>query len=168
MRFAVALTLVFLAGVMLAGAARAQSGSHLFCEEDRPGDEELAELTHRAPPPAAILPCALVDSGVLDDPRMAAAGSGAACADTPFYVVTHAGVLLCQVDVELFAATGAPAVERAPSALPAQSIALHAATTATPTDLLAPPAPRELTVAAATVLVGGPRDANSWRPPRPS
>lgn len=184
MRFAVALTLVFLAGVMLAGAARAQGGSHPFCEEGRPAnddadedaDEEAAEPTHRAP--AAILPCALVDSGILGsnvfgrgvlDAAGAPEGApAAACADTPFYVVTHAGVLLCQVDVELFSASGAPALERAPQTLAQQSIASHAAATAGGVDELRPPTPCERVEAAPSTIAGGPLDENTWRPPRPS
>lgn len=181
MRFAVALTLVLLAGVMLAGAARAQGGLHPFCEEGRPAnedaneaaaekaaDEEVAEPTHRAP--AAILPCALVDSDVLGGGVLGApdAAPGAACADTPFYVVTHAGVLLCQVDVELFSASGAPALERAPQTLAQQSIASHAAAAADVIDELRPPAPCERTVAPPSTVAGGPLDENTWRPPRPS
>jgi hypothetical protein len=62
-------------------------------------------------PPLPVVPCAMVESGVL----------GPACADATFYVVTDAGVLLCSVDVDTFQLTQAPA--RAVETLPAVPVA---------------------------------------------
>lgn len=153
--------LVVLALLTLAGAARAEGGVHPLCEEGR-ADDELGEPLPLTAPAAAILPCAMVDSGLLQD------GGTLACADTPFYVVTHAGVLLCQVDVEWFAATAAPALERAPSAAAPSSSAAHAAAAVSTLEELATPWPVELRASANAGPRIGPRDATTWRPPRPS
>ena len=69
-------------------------------------DAQRHEPSHEQPREAAlpIVPCAMVESGVL----------GAACADATFYVVTDAGVLLCTVDVDTFELTQAPALTPAP------------------------------------------------------
>ena len=160
--------LLALTVILLAGAVRAQGSSHPLCEEGRPGDEEVVEPTRPANPPAAILPCAMVDSGRVGFPWDLGELGGAACADSPFYIVTHAGVLLCQVDIELFAAGGDTAVERAPEAAPVQSTALHAALLAAAITGPRPPAPGGLGAMPNHAVEGGVRDAHCWRPPRPS
>ncbi len=75
-----------------------------------------------------ILPCALADNGLF----------GPACADASFYLVNHAGVLLCAVDVD-FTLTQAPitTVDKAPpgttsSAPPHATVALGALGTPLP------------------------------------
>lgn len=167
MRSALALTVLFLACLLQAGSARAEASTHPLCEEGRPGDEELVEpAVHALAIPAAILPCALVDSGLLQR-GPADEGSAAGCADTPFYVVTHAGVLLCQVDVELFAGNGVPSLERAPGALPSSSGSAQAALAASGL-VLVPPLVDAGLPSVAEGHPGGLRDANTWRPPRPS
>ena len=164
MRAVLALTVI-----TLAGAARAQGTVHAFCEEGRPGDDDALEPSRAASPPAAILPCAMVDSGRVGLPwETGEPGSAAACADSPFYVVTHAGVLLCQVDIDLFATGGDAAVERAPAATATPSIALHAAVLATAITGPRPPAPGALGALPDHAILGGVQDAHCWRPPRPS
>jgi hypothetical protein len=52
-----------------------------------------------------VVPCAMVDSGVL----------GADCHDAAFYVVNQQGTLLCRIDVALLTTTApASAIEQAP------------------------------------------------------
>lgn len=169
MQVVLALATVLPAGVLLAGAAHAQGMLHPWCEEGRPGDDEAAAVVKSPSPPAAILPCALVDSGVAGHPaELFGGGSAGACADSPFYVVTHAGVLLCQVDVALFAIAGDTAIEPGPSAAPAPSTARPPAAPAATCDRLAPPVAHLLNATPVATIDGGPLDANTWRPPRPS
>ena len=168
MRSALALTVFLFAGLSQAGSARAEGALHPLCEEGRPGDEELAEpALHSLPVPAAILPCALLDSGLLQR-GLADDATAPGCADTPFYVVTHAGVLLCQVDVELFAGSGVPTLERAPSALPSSTGSGPAALATPGLAALVPPLVEPRPAALCESHLGGPRDATTWRPPRPS
>jgi hypothetical protein len=71
---------------------------------ERPTERPAERPTEALP----VVPCAMVESGVL----------GPACADASFYVVTDAGVMLCTVDIDTFSLTVAPAraVESAPAA----------------------------------------------------
>lgn len=77
------------------GLVLCASGARAFpqCEEESSAEPaQAAPFDVEAPPPGAVLPCAMVESGVL----------GPACTDATFYVVTDAGVLLCTVDVDTF------------------------------------------------------------------
>lgn len=163
MRVTLALTVI-----LAAGAAQAQGALHAWCEEGRPGDDDVAE----APPasaPALILPCALIDSG-----RVGVAGDvgdgglATACADSPFYVVTHAGVLLCQVDVDWFTSGAEHALERGPAAVAPSTSAPHGALTPDTPATPALPAPGAVVGVVEHAGGGGPRDGHTWRPPRPS
>lgn len=162
MRVVLALTFMFSAGV-----AQAQGASLAWCEEERPADSAVVDVAQHAPA-LAILPCALIDSGRVGAAGMLDEGSPTACADSPFYVVTHAGVLLCQVDVELFTLDDDDGVQRAPPAQAASSTALHAALLAAAHDGPAPPGPAALLGRPVEARGGEARAAHTWRPPRPS
>ncbi len=86
------------------GALAAPAAASGVCEDARtpaPQRRDDAEL---------ILPCAIAESGVL----------GPACQDAPMYVVTHGGVVLCQVDLAVvLPGSSTPFVTTRP-ALPAQ------------------------------------------------
>jgi hypothetical protein len=76
-----------------------------------------------APPPAVarvILPCAVAE-------HVLTATGDLACADATLYVVTHAGTLLCEVDVPALVASSMPTIERAPGATLSASSAFSAA-----------------------------------------
>lgn len=70
--------------------------------------------------PRVILPCAVAE-------RVFTANGDLACADATLYVVTHAGMLLCEVDVPALVASSMPTVERAPGATLSASSAFSAA-----------------------------------------
>lgn len=167
MRVALALTITLAAGV-----AQAQGSVHAWCEEGRPGDylDDTAETVRAAVQPLSaavvILPCALIDSGRVGE--VGDGGLASACADSPVYVMTHAGVVLCQVDVEWFANLDDDVVERGPSAAPSAPPAAHAALAALPVTSPPPPGPGALIGLFDDAREGAPRDAHSWRPPRPS
>lgn len=162
MRVVLALTIMLVAGV-----AQAQGPALAWCEEERAGESEPAALGH-TPPALAILPCALIDSGRVAAPGALDDGAPTACADSPFYVVTHAGVLLCQVDVELFSLADDDAVERAAPAQATSTTALHAATFVAAPQRLTPPGPVALLGRPVDARAGHARDGHTWRPPRPS
>lgn len=84
-------------------------------------DEVSVEPT--PPPPAVprvILPCAVAE-------HVLTATGDLACADATLYVVTHAGTLLCEVDVPALVASSMPTIERAPGATLSASSAFSAA-----------------------------------------
>jgi hypothetical protein len=84
--------------LLLAEAA----GARPFCEEDRPDSEaEAPDPAERAERERIILPCVLAEMGH-------------SCTDATVYVLTTAGVLLCQFDIPVLAVgAGLPQVERA-------------------------------------------------------
>jgi hypothetical protein len=87
-----------------------------------------------APPPPArvILPCAVAE-------HVLTASGDLACADATLYVVTHAGTLLCEVDVPALVASSSPTVERAPAATLSASSAFSAAGLASLSTGVVPP-----------------------------
>lgn len=119
------------------------------CEEEDP-----------APPSAdvrPVFPCALAESGALD----------ASCADATFYVVTPAGVLLCQIDVDILASASSTTIERAPPAFPGSpsSSAVHALASS---GADVPPPIACLRPRAGPAFAGGLCDGHGRPPPVPS
>lgn len=155
--------------MLAAGAAQAQGALHAWCEEGRPGDDDVVEAAPQTAAPALILPCALIDSGrVGAEGDLGEGGLATACADSPFYVVTHAGVLLCQVDVEWFTSSSERTMQREPPAVSLSTSAAHAAVTTAAIAAPAPPAPGAFVGVGDRHRRDGPRDGHTWRPPRPS
>jgi hypothetical protein len=83
---------------------------------------EIAAPAAPAPEVAlrVILPCAVAE-------HVLTSTGDLACADATLYVVTHAGTLLCEVDVPALVASSMPTVERAPGATLSASSAFSAA-----------------------------------------
>jgi hypothetical protein len=82
--------------------------------------------------PRVILPCAVAE-------HVLTSTGDLACADATLYVVTHAGTLLCEVDVPALVASSMPTVERAPGATLSASSAFSAAGLASvPTGIVPP------------------------------
>src|SRR5690349_11954249 len=82
--------------------------------------------------PRVILPCAVAE-------HVLTSTGDLACADATLYVVTHAGTLLCEVDVPALVASSMPTVERAPGATLSASSAFSAAGLASvPTGVVPP------------------------------
>lgn len=98
---------------------------------------DLSECEEEASPaiapiaPKLILPCAVAE-------RVLTATGDLACADANLYVVTHAGTLLCEVDIPALVASSS-AVERAPQATLSASSAFSAAAPASHQSSLPPP-----------------------------
>jgi hypothetical protein len=136
--------------LMLGSAAAFARGPMSVCEEEEP-----------APPRETrpVLPCALAESGELN--------ADAACADATFYVVTPAGVLLCQIDVDLLVSGSSTTIERAPPAHAGSP--MSSAVTALASHGVDLPVPVAwLRPSSADTASGGPRDGFGWAPPSPS
>jgi hypothetical protein len=106
-----------------------------------------------------ILPCAVADNALQN--------GGLACADAAVYVVTHDGVLLCQIDVPTLAPSTSPQIERAPAATLSTSTAFAAAGLWGQVSALPPPLVVELT-AVVRPRASMPHDGFSRRPAIPS
>lgn len=155
----VTLRAALLVPAVVCAVACAATGARALplCEEELSQAEEIA-VERPAPDTLPIIPCAMVESGVL----------GPACGDATFYVVTDAGVMLCTVDIDTFQLTSAPSrsVETAPAAPAASWTGGLSAFATLPADaVLAPCVARDL-------LVGGLEHLavpleRSMRPPVP-
>jgi hypothetical protein len=103
-RFALLVTFGLLCS--LGVPARADAGATLEdCAQTT--SAEVGDARSMAEPRSVevVVPCAMVDSGVL----------GADCHDAAFYVVNQQGTLLCRIDVALLSTTApASSVEHAP------------------------------------------------------
>jgi hypothetical protein len=76
-----------------------------------PQEADIADEVEALAPSDVVVPCAMVESGVL----------GPACQDAAFYVVNQHGTLLCRVELAVFTQAGSlPIVEQAPAAPAAQ------------------------------------------------
>jgi len=104
-----------------------------------------------------IVPCALVDSGVV----------GPECADA-FYVVNHQGTVLCRVELLAFSVDdGKPTLQRDDAESIASNAFVAVAILAPGVELPAPPLVVELS-GAIPAADGGPADAHLFERPRPS
>lgn len=160
-----ALVLVLAVGVAEGAGAvtppeRATSERSTACEDEGRSIEEQHEVI--APEPArVILPCALAEHAFVvpsGDPS---------CADATIYVVTDAGVLLCQIDVAALASATTLTIEQAPQATFSSSTAFSAAGIPSFASTLMPPLVVDLAGArpAAWAL---PRDGHARPPAVPS
>lgn len=94
--------------------------------------EDVSVEPVEVPTARVILPCAVAE-------HVLTATGDLACADATLYIVTHAGTLLCEVDVPALVASTMPTVERSPGATLSASSAFSAAgLSPTMTSLLPP------------------------------
>ncbi len=155
-RVAVLTRLALCACLTLAVASFAMP-AHAFqlCEEGK-ADADADEPAAAEPEPErVILPCALADGVSM--------GGAAGCADAAVYVVTTAGVLLCQIDIPALADAGSGAHFEDAPALPAPppSSAFTAAAAAAASGARLPPVFARVLAAAPTDGAGGLRDGHA-------
>jgi hypothetical protein len=106
MRFRFDLLVTFGLLCSLGLPARADAGASLEdCSQTTSADVGDARSMAEPHSVEVVVPCAMVDSGVL----------GADCHDAAFYVVNQQGTLLCRIDVALLSTTApASSIEHAP------------------------------------------------------
>lgn len=128
------------------------------CEEDGHSDEVQA-----TPEPARmILPCSLAEHAFVSP-----SSGDPSCADAAIYLVTDAGVLLCQIDVSALASSSLPHIEKAPPATFATSTAFSAGGIPAVGAALPPPLVVDL-AAVPGPAPALPRDGFGRPPPVPS
>ncbi len=106
-----------------------------------------------------VVPCAMVDSGVL----------GADCHDAAFYVVNQTGTLLCRLEIMVLGfSTSSASLDDSQPASATIHIGAVAAAVASVVDIgIGPPGITDLPRAAGAVLIG-PADDHVSFSPRPS
>lgn len=141
--------LALLLASLLAAAPAAASG---ICDPERPetaaGDAnaEAPAVPDAPEAPDAIVPCAMAENGLF----------GPACADAPVYVVTHNGVVLCQVSLGIVAPIGSSPELTARPVAPAPSSWSFAAPHAVASTAPRLPPPAVAAVPGCPVRVDGP------------
>lgn len=142
------------------GAAPALAVDLDACEDEVTVADAVEHREREAPPPRLILPCAVAE-------HVLTATGDLACADATLYVVTHAGTLLCEIDVPALVASSSPTIERAPAATLSASSAFSAAGLASLQISLLPPLVVDLP-RGAPVTTSAPRDGFARPPAVPS
>ncbi|MDP2340570.1 MAG: hypothetical protein Q8O67_06415 [Deltaproteobacteria bacterium] len=127
--------------------------------EEADVDVDIAAEVEALVPADVVVPCAMVESGVL----------GPACQDAAFYVVNQHGTLLCRVELAVFTQAGSlPVVEQSPAA-PAASQGSSVVAAVVP--VLPPALPAGSMIELERTLPESllhAADAHLWDRPRPS
>ena len=149
------------AGAMTPAATADRDRDRSTACEDEGRSVEEHEVIVAPEPVRVILPCSLAEHAFVvpsGDPS---------CADATIYVVTDAGVLLCQIDVAALASSTTLTIEQAPSATFSSSTAFSAAGIPSFASTLMPPLVVDLAgpLPAAWAL---PRDGHAHPPAVPS
>ncbi len=140
----VRLSLTCLLVMALFGAASARADARADDCDDMTRVDDVPSPVGRLVERELILPCAVVDSGVV----------GPGCGHADFYVVNLQGTVLCRVDVAVLAVTATPmSIDEAPSGAPSSSSV----------DVMSPAASHAVIAAFAIPLV---TDVLTAKPPR--